>query len=271
MWTAFGHLIWRAVLDTIREKGTTLLTVGLGLLVSLFQLGVNAWSSRKSGNVRRGLTTKLRDWKSYIGVAIGAVAWSCVFIYTAAGIVYDEHGSMRATIAGLKKPQTDGPSFRPAIVDVGIFPAGDATNSAVMVVGTIYNDGAPGSLSNIVIDVVLKDGRRVSARLANPFDPRQAVNLGKNAQGKLMQLPGSMYWLNERSVVIPRYGRLDGFAAGLFLNVSLKDFKPKQTTFILSCADIAGKKSSARYVWGSGTPESESLGIGDLQRPLRKK
>jgi hypothetical protein len=39
MWAAFLHLIQRAVLNTINEKGTTLLAFGLGLFVSMVQLG----------------------------------------------------------------------------------------------------------------------------------------------------------------------------------------------------------------------------------------
>jgi hypothetical protein len=68
MWAAFLHLIQRAVLNTINEKGTTLLAFGLGLFVSMVQLGAQMWGQRKQG--KSAITARLRDWKSYIGVAL---------------------------------------------------------------------------------------------------------------------------------------------------------------------------------------------------------
>lgn len=155
-----------------------------------------------------------------------------------AGIVYDEHVSMRATVAGLTEPHVDRPDFRPSISDTGLFPAGDKANSAVLIIGTIYNQGSPGNLNDVYIEVVFDDGKKMSVEIANPLDPRIMVNLGKNNQGKTMGMPGRLYWLNERSILIQKFGRLDVFAMGLLRGASLEQLKAKRPTFVLTCTDI---------------------------------
>jgi hypothetical protein len=273
MWKAFLNLLCRAALGTVEAKGTTPIAVAMGLLTTVVETSLLVWKHRlPNQGLGAALTAQLRAWQASIGLglAVSFAAWSVFFIYRAARIVYDERVSMRTTIAVLSKPQREGPDFRPAIVNVGVFPAGDKTNSNVLIVGTIYNRGASGNLNDVSIEATFNDGRRVTAQIANPFDPAQVPNvrLGKNNQGQWMELPGAMYWLNQKSKMIPSFGRLDGFAMGLLRGVTKDEVEAERPTFVLTCSDVADREAAATYKWGSGTPAAAGIALRDLQRPL---
>ena len=178
---------------------------------------------------------------------------------------------MRAAAAAPVHTQPAQPEFRPAIVNAGVFPAGDKANAAILIVGTIYNYGAPGMLNDISVELVFADGKKYPVKVANPGDARQNMIFGKNALGKQLYMPGSQYWLNERSVQIPSFGRLDGFVMGLVRGVTKEEIGKKLPVFVLTCTDVTGKSASAKYKWGSGEPDNNDLGLGDLQRPLGKR
>jgi hypothetical protein len=261
MWTAFVHLLWHAFRETINEKGTTVLAFIVGLLVTGIQQIVAG---------KKAFLANLRNWKTYIGVVVGLVVWCLVFIYTAASIVYEDHTSLRAAV-GAVHTQPAHPEFRPAIVNAGVFPAGDKANAAILIVGTIYNYGAPGMLNDIYVELVFADGKKYPVKLANPGDARQKIIFGKNARGKELFMPGSQYWLNERSVQIPTFGRLDGFVMGLVRGVTKEEIGKKLPVFVLTCTDVTGKRASAEHKWGSGESGKNDFGLGDLQRPLSKR
>ena len=206
------------------------------------------------------MLVKLRDWKSYIGAAITVLAWAAIFIYTTAKIVYDDHMSLRAAAA--VKTLRAQPDFRPAITNAGVFPAGDKTNSAILIVGTIYNYGAAGMLNDISMEVAFADGRKIPVQVANPGNANQNIIFGKNALGHELSMPGSQYWLNERSVEIPPFGRLDGFVAGLLKGVAIEEIGKKQPVFVLTCTDITGKPARAEYKWGSGQSANNDSASG---------
>jgi hypothetical protein len=239
MLTAFLHLLWHAVQVTINDRGTTLIVTAVGFLASAVQLGVQTWRQRKhAASLFQAFRARLGDWTSYVGAAFSIVAWVCVFVYTTASIVYEEHVSMRDSIASLTKaPQADGPAFQRLINDTGVFPAGDKTNSGFMIVGTIFNQGTAGNLRNLSVEVVFNNGRRIVGEIANPPDPRMNIGLGRNTQGHMMMMPGRLYWLNETSISIPKFGSLNGFVMGLLRGVTYKESEEKFPTFVLTCTD----------------------------------
>ncbi len=260
MWTAFVHLLWHAFRDTVSEKGTTILAVIVAVLSTAVQQILAG---------RQAMMASLRNWKTYIGALVGFGVWCAVFLYTAASIVYEDHTSLRAAAA--VHTQRAQPEFHPAIVNAGVFPAGDKANAAILIVGTIYNYGAPGMLNDISVELVFADGKKYPVKVANPGNARQNIIFGKNALGKELSMPGSQYWLNERSVQIPSFGRLDGFVMGLVRGVTKEEIGKKLPVFVLTCTDVTGKGASAEYKWGSGESDNNDLGLGDLQRPLGKR
>jgi hypothetical protein len=179
----------------------------------------------------------------------------------------DEHKQVTELQA---QPPREGPDFHPSIVNSLIYPAGDPTNSVVGIVGTIYNKGESGTLNDIFIDAIFDDGRRIRARLAYRPQPAQTVTFGSTDHGAAMTMPGTLYWLNQKTTPIQKFGRLDGFAMGLLENVTFNELREKPPLLVLTCTDILDRPSSAEVRWGSGTSATKDFGLEDLQRPLPK-
>jgi hypothetical protein len=157
------------------------------------------------------------------------------------------------------------PDLRPEIYNLGSGPAGKGGKDVlVLVLGTIRNLGASGSVDKFWLDLRVGD-RLLGGEFPVPPAPKLKLMFGKTKEGRQITFSGQDYWTRTaRAQLIAKDFSADGWIMAVFRGVTQKEVYDRMATVILTCSDMTGKKSSAEFSFRPG-PNSDLLFMEDIQ------